>query len=179
MNTLKDVRLLIIEDEPDFARLIKLSLAHGPNALFDVEIAHNLADAKRCIDATRCPCEPGVTLPRRFDVIVTDLCIPPHHGSETVRAVKEMADGIPVVVLTAQADTEIITDLVRAGAEDYLGKEEVIGSTGIVCLERALRHAIKQGRLREEMLRGRAYSQTLEQQIEMLQSALREKNCPI
>ncbi|MBW3636438.1 MAG: response regulator [Armatimonadetes bacterium] len=178
MNTLVDVRLLLIEDDLDFARVVKMCLSRGPDAAFEIEVAHNLVQAKACFDATACPCDgdSDTPLPRRFDVVVTDLCVPPHEGAETVRRVKEMAGPTPVVVLTSMVGHDVIAEIVAAGVDDFLGKEEIVGRAGIIRLERALRHAIKNGRLREEVARSKSYTLTLEAQVEMLHDALRQKS---
>jgi signal transduction histidine kinase len=58
------------------------------------------------------------------DAIVTDVMMPRVAGEEfleTVRRCREL-DGVPVIVLTARADDELRTRLLRNGAQDYLTK---------------------------------------------------------
>ena len=172
MNTLRDVRLLLIEDDDNFARLIQFCLGGDLNASFDVAIAHSIDEARVIFEATRerpCPCDEP--LPRPFDVVLSDLGLPPHNGEEAVRLVREIAGRVPIVVFTGQADPNIIAGIIGAGADDFVGKTEVAGPGGLVWLERALRSAIKLSRLRDERDRERDYSRSLETQLNETQSS--------
>jgi signal transduction histidine kinase len=58
------------------------------------------------------------------DLIITDLMMPELDGAQLVAAIREQPDlsGVPVVVLSARADDQVVVELLRGGAQDYLLK---------------------------------------------------------
>ncbi len=57
-----------------------------------------------------------------FDVVVLDLALPRMHGIEILRRLRQRANKIPVLVLTASGDTYDRVQGLNAGADDYLAK---------------------------------------------------------
>lgn len=70
-----------------------------------------------------------------MDVLVLDLGLPGIRGVEAVRTARAWArDGLPIVVLTGQdADSDLARECIRAGADDYVTKDE-----GATMLRRAV-----------------------------------------
>ncbi len=56
------------------------------------------------------------------DVVLTDLRMPGMDGMELLRAIKQAAPDIPVIMLTAHASVEGAVEAMRAGASDFLLK---------------------------------------------------------
>ncbi len=56
-----------------------------------------------------------------IDIAIVDLLLPDLHGFEVVRALREQSR-VPIVILTAQADTHDVVAGLEAGADDYLVK---------------------------------------------------------
>jgi two-component system, OmpR family, response regulator RegX3 len=56
-----------------------------------------------------------------IDIAIVDLLLPDVHGFEVVRGIREHSR-IPIVILTAQADTHDVVAGLEAGADDYLVK---------------------------------------------------------
>ena len=115
-------RILIVEDD-DAARsaLERLLRAEGfvTSSAADGEAA--LAEASRMLP----------------DVVLTDLHMPGMDGLELCRRLRAMARGLPVIVMTAQADVESVIDSLRERAADYLLKPlqpEMV----FWCIERAI-----------------------------------------
>jgi len=77
-----------------------------------------------------------------YDVILLDLSLPDSQGFDTFLNISAQAANIPIVVLTASQDEALGVQAVRAGAQDYLGKDSVGGQS----LGRALRYAIERQR---------------------------------
>jgi C4-dicarboxylate-specific signal transduction histidine kinase len=65
---------------------------------------------------------------------------------ETVRRVREVEPDLPIVVLTVAGDGDTAVKALRAGAQDYLVKEEINDSL----LERAIRYAMERLRISQE-----------------------------
>ncbi len=102
-------RVLIVEDEVDIADLVMFNLQR---AGYEVLKAHDgIAGAETAIR-------------ERPDLIVLDLMLPGRDGYSVFREVRRDArtSHIPVIMLTARAQTEDRIQGLEAGADDYLTK---------------------------------------------------------
>ena len=100
------MRALVIEDDPQMARIVALELGH---AGWDV----SLADSGRAGLAE--------AIGRPPDAVLLDLTLPDIDGLEVCRTLRRVSD-VPVLMLTARGDlAERVTGL-DAGADDYLVK---------------------------------------------------------
>ena len=101
-------RVLVIEDEPDMARLVCLHLAELPA---DVQAE---ADGLTGLRAAR---EQGP-----WDLIVLDLRLPGMGGLDVCRTLRQAGDRVPILMLTARgAELDRVLGL-ELGADDYLTK---------------------------------------------------------
>ncbi|MCB0611593.1 MAG: response regulator, partial [Lewinella sp.] len=102
-------RILIVEDEQDIADLIAFNLKRSG---FDVSQAHDGIDGLE------------TALRERPDLIVLDLMLPGRDGYSVFRELRRdpRTVGIPVIMLTARAQTEDRIQGLEAGADDYLTK---------------------------------------------------------
>ncbi|TBR19163.1 response regulator [bacterium] len=107
-----ELRVLLVEDDPNDAALIRRSLRGSG---FVLDCCPTLGEALKRL------AEGGVS------VVLSDLHLPDSQGLETVRRLKEKARGVPLVALTGTTREEDGIEAVRAGAQDYLRKEEVLG----------------------------------------------------
>jgi len=101
------VRLLVVEDEPKMADLLKRGLtAEG----YAVDIADNGVDA--LWSATEID----------YDAIVLDAMIPAPNGFEVCRELRARQRWSPVLMLTARDSVEDRVRGLDVGADDYLAK---------------------------------------------------------
>ena len=102
-------RILIIEDDEDYQRLVGAVLTRSEEA-FDVQTSRTLAG--------------GIAAVERFrpEIILVDLNLPDSTGYETFLRVQEQAGGVPIVVLTGLDDDKTALQAVKDGAQDYLVK---------------------------------------------------------
>lgn len=133
---MEHIKLLLIEDNPGDARLIKEMLAESKNISFDLEWKESLAEGLKSIDE------------ESFDIILLDLMLPDSKGFGTFERLKLKAPGIPIVVNSGIGDEALAIRAVREGAQDYLIK----GKADSNLLSRAIRYAIERTRS-EEMLK--------------------------
>ena len=162
------IKLLLVEDNPGDADLIRERLEDDPLAEFDVKHVEMLADALRALAGNN------------FDAILLDLGLPDSQGLETVRRTVAAAAATPIVVLTGLNDDTVGMQAVREGAADYLVKGQIAGSilkgqiTGPL-LVRALHYAIER-RLAQEEIRtlNRHLERRLSERTVLLESANRE-----
>lgn len=99
-------RILVIEDDPEVARLVELELKE---AGFAVEWAKSGME--------------GLVRhrERKPDLVVLDLGLPDLDGAEVARRIRA-TDDTPILVLTAQDAVERKVGLLAEGADDYLVK---------------------------------------------------------
>lgn len=133
MNTVP-LRLLLIEDNPGDARLIREILRDSP-APVSLENAGSLKAGFTLMDNSR------------FDAVLLDLSLPDSHGLETVLRMRQQAPELPIVVLTGLNDEATALQAVREGAQDYLVK----GSVDAALLIRAIRYAIERNRMQSAL----------------------------
>lgn len=101
------MRLLLIEDDPDLSRILKLELEHAGYA---VDIAMDGEHGEFL----------GMT--ESYDVVILDLGLPKLSGLEVLRLWRQADNSVPVIVLTARDAWHEKVDGFKAGADDYLGK---------------------------------------------------------
>jgi two-component system, OmpR family, response regulator MtrA len=101
-----DARILLVEDDPSIREVTAIGLR---NAGFTVETAR---DGREGLD--RFEREP-------FDLVLLDVMLPKMDGLEVCRAIRRTST-IPVVMLTARADTLDVVVGLEAGADDYVRK---------------------------------------------------------
>ncbi len=109
----KDVRVLIIEDEPRLAENIARSLRES--AGYAVDIAPDGQE--------------GIFLAQSsdYDSILLDLMLPKLDGLEILKRLRQGGSHTPVLVLTARDEKESVVNLLNAGADDYLTKPFDLG----------------------------------------------------
>jgi PAS domain S-box-containing protein len=129
------IDVLLIEDNPDDAELLRRKLAKSVNGQFTVTPVRSLKNGLEQI-----PHNPP-------DLILSDLGLPDSHGLDTVTKVLQMAPNIPLVVLSGFDDEAVAIKAVQLGAQDYLVK----GQMDVYQVERALFYAIERSRLQREL----------------------------
>ena len=130
----RHVRILLVEDNPGDARLLRFSLEEAQSLRFELVHAPRLSEALEHV-------RDGA-----FDVVLLDLSLPDAHGMETVRRMLQAAPAVPIIVLTGLTDETVAVQAVQAGAQDYLVKGTVEGGP----LARAIRYAMERKRLETE-----------------------------
>jgi len=133
VSTAAPLRILLVEDNPGDARLIRETLRDAGAHAFELRHADRLAAALPILAA------------READVVLLDLSLPDAHGLETVTRALTAAPDAAIVVLTGLDDETVAIQAVQAGAQDYLVKGQV--EPGM--LSRALRYAMERKRLLE------------------------------
>jgi len=124
------IRVLLIEDDPEDARLLREMLAEAKGTHFNVEWADRLQAGLEHL------AEGGI------DILLLDLSLPDSHGLDTVLTVNSRASGVPIVILTGLDDETLAIEAVREGTQDYLVKGQVDGNL----LVRSIRYAIERKR---------------------------------
>ena len=134
----RDIRVLVVEDNPGDARLLRELLATPP---LDGS-RHAIVDVDRIDSAVQAlSTEP-------FDVVLLDLSLPDGHGIDTCRRLlAEVGDCPPVVVMTGNTDRVAAAEAVAAGAQDVLMKGTFDGEL----LARSIQYARERHRGRQRL----------------------------
>jgi two-component system, OmpR family, response regulator len=116
------MRVLVVEDEPRMARLIRQGLA---------EEGHQVDLCGGAVQAVEQAQQVA------YDVVVLDWGLPDGDGVSVVRELRQRGCTSPVLMLTARGSTgEKVTGL-RAGADDYLVKpfdfDELLARLDVLC----------------------------------------------
>lgn len=124
----KNLQVLLIEDDPDDAFLIREMMSDGKEAAVRIEHRIRLVDG---IDRMRAG---GI------DLVLLDLGLPESHGLDTLRSILPIAGEVPIIVLTGLSDAHTGAEAVREGAQDYLIKGQVndrmLGRSILYAIER-------------------------------------------
>jgi len=103
--------VLIVEDEKEIRRFVRLALENEDLKVFDADtLQRGLIEA-----ATRKP-----------DLVILDLGLPDGDGTDFIRDLRQWS-AIPVIVLSARSDEQDKIAALDAGADDYLTKPFGIG----------------------------------------------------
>lgn len=134
------LKILLIEDNPGDARLIKEMCSEVENFPCELDWAENLA---RGLDRL---------VEKKFDVVLLDLSLPDSHGIETFAKALGAAPHVPIVVLSGLDDEALSMKAVRAGAQDYLVK----GRVDSMILSRVIRYAMERKKIEESLRKAKA-----------------------
>jgi two-component sensor histidine kinase len=129
------IKVLLVEDNSEDARLIQEMLSRARGARFDVKCTDRLSTGLTLLAAG------GV------DVVLLDLVLPDSKGLDSFARTYTQAPEIPIVVLSGLDDETLAVTAVREGAQDYLIKGRVDSSL----LERSIRYAIERKHARERI----------------------------
>ncbi|MEO6882564.1 MAG: response regulator transcription factor [Bacteroidia bacterium] len=101
------MKVLLVEDEPKVALLIKRGLDEQN---YKVTLAHDGEEGKK------------LALENTFDIIILDVLLPQLNGIEVCKHIRKSNQQVPVLMLTALATTSDKVIGLDAGADDYLTK---------------------------------------------------------
>src|SRR5437867_12970814 len=126
----KAIRVLLVEDNPGDARLVRETLAEIDSPQFELTHVERLSQARQRLAQ------------EQFDVVLLDLVLPdkPHMGS--LIEIYDQAGRVPIVVLTGMDDDLMESWTMEEGAQDYLVKGQVDSES----LVRCIRHSIQRHR---------------------------------
>ena len=102
-----DIRIILAEDEPALATIIKESLeTRGYEVVIFKNGEEALAEFYR----------------QKPDLLVLDIMMPKKDGLTLAREIRKTDKNIPVIFLTAKSQTQDVIDGFNAGGQDYLKK---------------------------------------------------------
>ncbi|MUV91063.1 PAS domain S-box protein, partial [Halapricum sp. CBA1109] len=130
------IRVLHVDDEPNFADLVATYLERANDA-FSVVTATSAPEGLDRLDE------------HRVDCIVSDLDMPEMDGLEFLRAVREEYPDLPFVLFTGKGSEEIASDAISAGVTEYLQKES--GTDQYTVLANRIERAVEAYRAKDAL----------------------------
>ncbi|MCX6834419.1 MAG: response regulator, partial [candidate division Zixibacteria bacterium] len=100
-------RIVIIDDEPRMCDSLAALLIGEGHEVMAFQHAREAAEVIR---------------KQKVDLVITDIKMPEMNGIEILRAVKQVDEGIPVILLTGYASLDSALEAISRGAYDYLLK---------------------------------------------------------
>ena len=125
-------KILIIEDDPDTARLVGLYLQRE---------GHRVLSASDGVDGLR------QARDAKPDLVVLDLMLPGMSGMDVCRELREES-AVPIVMLTARVEEADVLGGLESGADDYVTKPfspRVLVARIKAVLRRTAREALERG----------------------------------
>ncbi len=106
------LRVLIVEDSEDDALLIHHELKRsGYEQIFErVDTAEAMSTA---LDS------------KTWDIIISDYTMPGFSGAEALKIMKGKGENLPFIIVAGEIDEETAVDLMKAGAHDYIIKDNL------------------------------------------------------
>jgi DNA-binding response OmpR family regulator len=126
------IRILIIDDDLEFANLLRMHLAA---AGYTAEVAEDAVEGGKAL------------LARPPDLVLCDIGMPYMNGLELITLMRSDADSasIPVVFVSGRNDSDTLAKAVELGAADFLAKpvtREQLLQTVEACLQSGGRRAV-------------------------------------
>lgn len=146
------ISVLVVEDSPSDYLLVRKMLGSAVHRQMQITQSETLSEALSCLQA-----------PSRPDVVLLDLGLPDSDALETFARLNDAAPELPVVVLTHLDDSDMAVQAVRAGAQDYLTKQDLSAAL----LERSIIHAIERKHLVRQV-QARALAELGERELQSL-----------
>lgn len=103
------IKIFVVEDDPAYTKFLQYVLGLNP----DIEPVF-FSSGKDCIDQ----------LHQHPSVITLDYSLPDMPGEKVLRQIKEFNPDISVIVISAQEKIGTAVELLKAGAFDYITKDE-------------------------------------------------------
>ncbi len=110
-----ELKVLVVEDNPGDAFLIKFYLEESTSPVF--KVAHS-EDVKGALE---------LLSKEKYDIILSDMNLPDSFGIETLKTILGKYPGNLLIVLTGLTDEEVGLETVRYGAQDFLVKGKFDG----------------------------------------------------
>ena len=134
--------LLIVDDSPEDRATLIAHLGRDANFKYSVIEASRIADALKTLTEARPDC------------VVLDDVMPDGTGLDFLRMARDSGQRIlsPVVILTASGNPQAAVTLLKAGAHDYLVKDEATDDAIRLAVNNAIYKAQAEQRLNEQRI---------------------------
>src|SRR3989442_5559207 len=151
-------RVLLIEDNPETARLLAGGLGAGSDP-FEVTAVGSARDGLAHLAQ------------HEVDCVLLDYRLPDADGLECLRQVRQRCPDVPVVVITGAGSEEVAVEAMKLGASDYLVKH----GKYLVTVPVVVREALGRRELERAAARYRSALRSSRREVSRLRRELRER----
>jgi len=130
------IKILMIEDNDDFGKLVELYLSQHPEYVFQMVWKKSGEEGLVELETNS-----------DFHIILMDYNLPGMNGVEVTRSLIEKGITTPVVFITVNRDFDLAVETMKLGVEDFLVKDEI--STPV--LPRTIVSVLERVRLRQQL----------------------------
>ena len=120
-----EVNILLVEDDPDDARLVEITLDRHPTIEAKLNVATSLEQALSSLESSY------------YDVVLVDLGLPDCVGAQAADRILATRPAQPILVLSGNQDEALALEVIRSGAQDFLVKDQFAN------LPRAILYAVE------------------------------------
>lgn len=150
------IRVLHVDDEPDFADLAAVSLERADDRIA-VESVASVDDALNVLDRSEVDC------------IVSDYSMPGRNGIEFLEAVRKRWPDLPFILYTGKGSEEVASEAISAGVTDYLQKST--GTEQYTVLANRIVNAVESHRSQQALAERNRDLERYEHMIDSMQEA--------
>lgn len=104
---IKQMRILIVEDEVEIANFLKAGFEQEG---FAVDVAH---DGKRGL---------FLATTNDYDLMILDMILPGMNGDQVCKSIRDDGKIFPIIILTVKSEIDTKVNLFGLGADDYMTK---------------------------------------------------------
>ncbi len=158
------IRILLVEDNKDFAKLVQVYLQRYEKDRFEVVWKENHDDAMA-----------EITARTDFDIILMDYFLPGKNGLEITKEMLDKKVKVPIVFLTVNKDFDLALDVMKLGVADYLVKEEISSPA----LPKTVLSVIEKYRLKGQLVNIEISSQRLKAIRDILATVVHDFEIPL
>ncbi|GAA5521190.1 response regulator transcription factor [Aliifodinibius salicampi] len=101
------MKVLIIEDDPSVRALVQAVLKRNE---YDVDTAHTVTNGEELASSDN------------YEMIILDLGLPDGDGLDLCQTIRDKGITTPILILTAEQETDMKVKCLQLGADDYLTK---------------------------------------------------------
>ncbi|MFH0984102.1 MAG: diguanylate cyclase [Candidatus Omnitrophota bacterium] len=129
------VKILLVDDDPDFTKVFQISLRGEKRTFFSIETASSLQSALEMLGT------------QVFQLVLLDLGLPDSQGLQTFERIAAAHPEIACVILSGTDDETLSLEAVKKGAQDYVVK----GEFRVAMISRILSYALERHQQKKKM----------------------------
>lgn len=122
----KVLKLLYVEDDRLCQDIVKKALEFTSDYQFDISITPTSLEGLEMLRK------------EKFDIALTDYRMPGMDGIQMLKKIKEEGIETPIIIVTGTGDERIAVEAMKAGAYDYVVKDESYHASLHIVIERTL-----------------------------------------
>lgn len=125
----QSIQLLHVEDDPVQQRLISLNLRNVPDFQFTITRAISEEEAIHQFSS------------HAADIVLLDYHLSQGNGLSVLERIRAIDPLVPIIAISGQALAETASDLLRAGADDFIYKRDLTNQRLTTAIQAALQRA--------------------------------------